>query len=383
MRALIYASVASMIMQFNMENIRLLLKNGYEVDVACNMEYGSTVSSNQISEMKKQLKDLGVNVYHIQIPRKISAVSDIINSFKSTKQLINERNYSLIHCHSPIGGIICRLGNRFSADYGNSKMIYTAHGFHFYKGAPLKNWLLYYSAEKLCAHFTDVLITINNEDYELANHMLKAKEVRYISGVGIDTKRFSDCNINRAEKRMELGISEDAVLLASVGELNKNKNHEVVIKALARLNNPKIHYIIAGKGELDEYLNKLIKSLWLEKNVHLLGYRSDIAELYKVADIYCHPSIREGLPVAVIEAMAAGLPIICSDIRGNRDLVDDHNGILLKSIDEESFASSVKELINDKDKLSTYSECSIKKANLYDKSKISDIMKEIYISGEF
>ena len=191
-KALMYASVASMIQQFNMDNIRLLMDGGYQVDVACNMKEGSTISAEKIQAMEQTLREMGCGVYHIPVPRKVTALGAIFQSFRLSKQRMNEGAYDLIHCHSPIGGMICRLANRCSRHYAKTKMIYTAHGFHFYQGAPRKNWLLYYTAERFLAAFTDRIITINREDYERANRF-RLKEhgcVEQIPGVGVNIEKF-------------------------------------------------------------------------------------------------------------------------------------------------------------------------------------------------
>lgn len=322
-RALMYASVASMIQQFNMQNIRLLLELGYEVDVACNMECGSTITDEKIAAMKQELEVMGVRVFHVPVPRKVTALGEILKAYKATKRLLDQHAYSLIHCHSPIGGMICRMANRASRGYGKTKMIYTAHGFHFYKGAPIQNWVLFYPAEWLCSRWTDVLITINQEDYALAKSRMKAKQVLYVPGVGINIEKFDYVTVNRAAKRQELGIPEDATMLLSVGELNENKNHETVIRAVADLD---VYYIIAGKGKLEKHLQHVINTLNVADKVKLLGFREDIGELCKAADLFVFPSFREGLSVSVMEAMASGLPVVCSRIRGNTDLIDDGSG---------------------------------------------------------
>lgn len=378
-RALIYASVASMIQQFNMENIYLLLKQGYEVDVACNMESGSTIPQEKIVEMKRILENMKVNIYHIPIPRNVTAFSGIFRSVSITKKIMNTRKYDLVHCHSPIGSIICRIANRFCKNYKKTKMIYTAHGFHFYKGAPLKNWLIYYPVEKLCAHFTDVLITINKEDYALAKRKLKAKRIEYVQGVGIDTKKFTDCDVNIEGKRKELNIPQNAKVLVSVGEINKNKNHETVIKAIAELQAKDIYYLIAGKGNLEDYLNDLIKRLDLENNVRLLGYRTDIAELYKAADICVFPSIREGLGLAAIEGMASGLPLIVADNRGSRDFCQNNiNALVCNSFSENEFAEAIKKLASDTELCKKMGELNKSRSEYYDVSIINKEMNKIY-----
>ena len=330
-RALMYASVASMIQQFNMKNICLLLGQGYEVDVACNMEQGSTVTQEKIEAMKQELETMGVNVFHIPVPRNVTAVGGILKSFRASKQLMNERNYSLIHCHSPIGGMVCRLANRFSKGYGKTKMIYTAHGFHFYKGAPKKNWLMYYPVERICGHFTDVLITINREDFALAQkfRLKKNGSVQYVPGIGLNLSAIEAAVEKRKDLCEECGIASDSVLMLSVGELNDNKNHGSVVSVLNQLPH-NVHYLICGQGDNESQLESLAESLGCGDRLHLLGYRGDVTSVMKSCDLYVFPSKREGLSVALMEAMACGLPCFASNIRGNCDLITNSvNGMLL------------------------------------------------------
>lgn len=175
-KALMFASVASMIEQFNMSNIQILIELGYKVDVACNFKFGNTISNDKINQLKKKLCEMNVEYYHIDVPRKISDFKNLKNSYNETLKLLNENNYNLIHCHSPIGGVICRLANKNSNNFSKCSMIYTAHGFHFFKGAPLKNWILFYPIEWIFAKYTDILITINIEDYNRAKKYLKQKK---------------------------------------------------------------------------------------------------------------------------------------------------------------------------------------------------------------
>lgn len=341
-KALILASVASMIDQFNMQNIQLLLDNGYRVDVACNCNEGNTISDERVQSMIQRLADKGVPVIHVPIPRKITDVKGISKSITQVKELCDENHYNLLHCHSPIGSVVARLAAR-NARKSGTKVIYTAHGFHFYTGAPKQNWILFYPVEKICSKWTDVLITINNEDYALAKKHMDAGRVEYIPGVGVDTKKFQLENFDKLAKRQELGIKEDDFFVLSVGELNQNKNQEVIVRAIAKLNNPKIHYFIAGKGDGADYLQELAKQLGV--NLHLLGYRTDIVDLLNTADVYAFPSYREGLSVALMEAMSAGLPCIVSKIRGNVDLIEDGKGGYLcdpNCVDE--FAKAIEEV---------------------------------------
>ena len=253
-------------------------------------------------------------------------------------------------------------------------MFYTAHGFHFYKGAPLKNWLLYYPIEKICSHFTDVLITINQEDYALVRKKMKAKRVEYVPGVGIDLTKFGQAAVEKSAKRKELGIPEEATLLLSVGELNENKNHETVIRAIKDLN---VYYIIAGKGELYEQLQKIIDTLGMTERVKLLGYRKDVAELYLVTDIYILPSIREGLNVSIMEAMASGLPVVCGRIRGNTDLIDENGGVLFDPSDVDNCKNAISQLLEED--LSLMSKYNTEKVKDFQVSKVNTLINQLYI----
>lgn len=337
-RALMYASVASMIQQFNMNNIKILQGLGYKVDVACNFEFGSTISNEKIDKLKLHLTEIGVDFYHIPVPRKISDIENLRKSYRQTKELINKNSYDLIHCHSPIGGIVCRLANKNSNHYENSRMIYTAHGFHFFKGNnPLKNFI-FKNIEKYGARYTDTLITINKEDYEASKQfkLRKNGKIKYVPGVGIDVDKINSINGNREKLCKELNIPNDSILLLSVGELNDNKNHKVVIESLSSLPD-NVHYLICGVGSLKEQHIQLAKERNVENRLHLLGYKNNIIEIMKSCDVFIFPSKREGLSVALMEAMACDMTCIASNIRGNIDLIKDkYNGFLFCSGENEA-----------------------------------------------
>ena len=321
-KALMLASVASMIDQFNMNNISILLDLGYEVHVVADFVDGGTITKERIENLKIRLSDMGVAVFHVAIPRKITAINQIVTAYKEVKKMCDTNCYRIVHCHSPIGGVVARMAARDIRKKGTN-VIYTAHGFHFYDGAPKMNWLMFYPVEKECSRLTDVLITINKEDYNRAKRTFHAKETIYVPGVGVDTDKFSAGLIDIEQKRNELGINKSQYMFLSVGELSERKNHEVVIKALSQIDTVDYKYYIVGKGELEKYLEELIKSLGLEDKVSLLGYRTDVSELCQAADLFIFPSHQEGLPVALMEAIACKTNVICSNIRGNVDLILD------------------------------------------------------------
>lgn len=374
-RALILASVASMIEQFNMDNINILIEHGYNVDVACNFKEGSTISDARIKELIMQLKKMGIVVHHIPIPRRVTDIKNIVISEKQVKNLCNNNLYELVHCHSPIGGVVARLGACSSRKKG-TKVIYTAHGFHFYKGAPLKNWIMFYPVEKLCSYLTDVLITINMEDYNFARKHMSAKRIEYIPGIGLDTAKFSS-TVDRKSQRSKLLLGDNNVMLLSVGELNKNKNHEIIIRALSEIENTNIYYFIAGKGDKGHYLKELADMLGV--HLSLLGYRTDITELLSAADIFVFSSFREGLSVSLMEAMASGLPCVVSKIRGNVDLIDDSKGgYLCKPNSVRDFEIALKSLIGCRKHQIEYGNYNKIKIKDFDINKVIDKLSIIY-----
>ena len=303
-KALMVATVEDFF-NFELNDINILQDMEYEVHLAANSE-----------NVQRPIELENVKKHHIPFSRSPFGKSNIA-AYKKLKMLVISEGFELIHCHTPVGGVMGRLvGHKYGI-----KTIYTAHGFHFFKGAPFLNWCIYYPIEKFLARWTDILITINKEDYELAKKKMHAKQIEYVPGVGVDTEKFESTVVDRSEKRKELGIPENAFLLLSVGELNKNKNHEIVIRALAKLNNSDMHYVIVGKGDLYDYLIDMSRKLGIEKQVHLVGFRNDVKDIYKASDLFVFPSFREGLSVSLMEAIASKIPVICSNIRGNVDLV--------------------------------------------------------------
>lgn len=373
---MVVASVASMIQQFNMHNIQLLLDQGYIVDVVCNCKEGNTISDEKVKEMVRELAEKGVSVTHVPIPRKIYDIKGIFKSIKQIRKMCKKEKYALMHCQSPIGSVVARAA-AIKARKNGMKVIYTAHGFHFYKGAPKKNWIIFYQIEKVFSYVTDVLITINKEDYTFAKKHMNAKQVEYLPGVGIDTEKFWLENFDEETKRAELGITKNDLMILSVGELNKNKNQEVIIRAIAKLNDSRIHYFIAGRGDKEEYLRNLAKSLGV--NLQLLGYRTDIIELLNTADIFALPSLREGLSVALMEAMSAGLPCIVSRIRGNVDLIEEgKGGYLCEPDDVDGFKNRIGELMFKSKKKTEFSKFNRERITFFDIKEINDKMKLIY-----
>lgn len=379
-KVLVVTTVASTIDQFCMNDLDILLEMYDNVHVLANFREGNNTSTERIEEFKQELLQKNIIIHDVGLSRSPFDKKNIIQ-YKVIKKLIDKEKFDLIHCHTPIASIIVRLAARSSRRKG-TKIMYTAHGFHFFKGAPKLNWLLYYIPEKICSYFTDVLVTINQEDYKLAKNKMKSKKIFIIPGVGVDTNKYNNILVDINKKRLELGIPSNANIILSVGELNKNKNHEVIIRALYKLNKPNLYYCIAGKGDLEEYLRNLIKELNLQDKVKLLGYRQDIGELCKVSDVFCFPSKREGLGLAAIEAMSTGLPIITSNVHGINDYSKPGKTGLScspRSIDE--FANAIDKLVENKDLRMKMSKYNVEFAKQFDtniaKSKMTYIYEEV------
>lgn len=364
---ILYTTTIGLTMNFFKSIIKELIESGNTVSIATNEMDGQF-------PVDDYFKQLGCEVYQISWVRKPLSTKN----FKAIGELkkILQNGYDIVHCHTPIAAACTRFACR-KLDKKKTKIIYTAHGFHFYKGAPIKNWLLFYPIEKICSRWTDVLITINREDFALAKKRFDALNTEYLPGVGIDVEQFRTKTVNWENKRRELGVDVKEFLIFSAGELNENKNHKTVINALAQIKDSQIRYLIAGDGKLREELQRLIQSLNLTDKVSLLGFRKDIKEIYEVSNVYVLPSFREGLNVSVMEAMASGLPCIVSDIRGNKDMIDENGGILCASASTSDFANGIKQIIGsiNVEQMGAYN---MAKAEFYSIKNINKRTQEIY-----
>ena len=376
-KVLMVACVPSMIGQFNMANIELLQKLGCQVGVACDFKDRTVWNKEKVCKFLNQLKEKGISFYQIDFTRSVWKVSRHFRAYRQLKNLIQKESYEMIHCHTPVAAAIART----AAHQTGKKVIYTAHGFHFFQGAPLKNWMLYYPVEKFLSRWTDCLITINKEDYKRAKKKFFAKRTEYVPGVGVDLRKIAETKIDKKKKREELGISEDTFFILSVGELSKRKNHKLILQALCNLKDKNICYVICGQGSLENKLKEFVLNYGLEKKVQFLGYRSDVLELYKSADLFVFPSFQEGLPVALMEAMASGIPCIASDIRGNRDLLEGEiKRNLIRSGQPERWEKHILYCIHHTKEEIQRARKYQKKMEVFSIKKIEARMKEIYQS---
>lgn len=361
MKVLVLCTTDSMFTNFLIPHINNMQNKGYDVDCAC------SVTGDFFAILRDEFK---FNMYEIGFERSPFSLKNI-SAFCKLNALVKKKKYDVIFCHEPVGGAMGRLVGHMN----HCKVVYMAHGFHFYKGAPAK-MKLFYLVERFLARWTDVLITINREDYE-ASLKFKAKKKVLTNGIGVDTSKFI-CEPNKTYIRQMLRVSEDNCILLSVGELIVRKNHESIIRAIKKINNPHIHFVIAGDGELTEYLHKLVKSLNLEYQVHLLGYRRDISKLCNSADIYVMPSLQEGLSVALMEAMSCGKPVIVSKIRGNVDLIDEgKGGYLVEAKDIDGYAKAITDLVSNTLLQKSFGDYNREKVKQFDIKKVITQIDEI------
>ena len=345
---LILTTVSGFLKKFEMENVKILQSMGYMVHYAANM------NEQHYPFDEKELERAGIRLHHIDIARSPYMLNYNMKAFWQLAAIIKQNHICAIHCHTPVGGMLGRqMGWWFRRR--QLQIIYTAHGFHFYKGAPFINNTIYYFVERFLAHFTDLLVVINKEDYKNAKkfHLRKNGKVYHIPGIGLDLERFSPLTEKeRREKRKKLGITEDDFFLVSVGELNENKNQQIILRALEQMRRAgkdisKIKYGICGDGFFREKIERMIQTLGLEHNVRMFGYCMDVRELLGCADVSVFPSRREGLGMAGLEALAMEIPLLAAENRGTREyLKPGINGYFCESDSVSSWINGLETIRN-------------------------------------
>jgi glycosyltransferase involved in cell wall biosynthesis len=344
---------------FMMSSIIAAHELNLEFHLACNFSYAN------LDLYKQDCKEKGIIMHQIDFDRSPYSFKNL-RSYKQLKNLINSQKYEIIHCNTPIGGLITRI---ITGEKNKKLVVYTAHGFHFHKGGPLINWLIYYPVEKYLSRFTNTLITINEEDYLRSKSFISDQKVK-IEGVGID---ISEGKLFKQ--------SSEKVRLISVGELNKNKNHITVLKALKALKNTDIEYeyFIYGEGKQRKNLERFIKANGLQNKVFLHGFSLNIKEKLLDSDIFIFPSLREGLSIALMEAMDSGLSCIVSNIRGNIDLIDSNGGIIVDKKQQQDYMIAIKKLVLSPHLRNQFGEYNRKKVKTHSLQNIVEKTKKVYI----
>ncbi len=376
-KVLIVASVISFIEWFNKENVEFLRSEmECEVHIACDFEYMLDTDEVRTELYVEKLKNDNVILHNVCFDRSPLGKRNLC-AYNELKRIINSENFDLIHCHTPTASMMTRLASRKSRKKG-SVVMYTCHGFHFHNSSPKKNWIMYYPVEKILSRYCDYIVTINKEDYNRAK-TFKSKNVRYIPSVGVDINKIRDTVIDKTEYKKKIGIPKDAIMLLSVGEMIERKNHEVIIRALGLIERNDIYYVICGKGPLREHLERVANELGVSERVIFLGFRKDIPELCNIADISAFPSKIEGLGLAGIEAMAAGVPLVSSNVHGILDyVIDGKTGYACAPNDVNAFADAIEKLAGDPALRASMRENCLKAVEPFEINNALGVMWNIY-----
>lgn len=372
MRALFVATVRSHIGQFHMPFICALKQEGWQVDAAC--RDNSQEKPGLDTSALDHLFDLPFvrSPFH---PRNLRA-------FRALCTVLRQNQYDVVHCHTPVGGVLARLAVKMTGS--RAKVLYTAHGFHFYKGAPLKYWLLFYPIEKILSRHTDVLITINQEDYDLAKKHFNMKKLYLVHGVGVDLSSFTPkLKQNKVALRAAHHFKDSDFLLIYPADLCRRKNQEMLFETMALLlrENSCFHLLCPGKPDLLETYQARVRELGIAQNVHFLGYTRDIPNLLAMSDLSVSSSRQEGLPVNLIEAMAEGNPVVATDVRGNSDLIENgQNGFLVPLGDSRKMAECILQLYREPATVSEMAQNGISLVQRYTVSCVNAELMQIYKS---
>lgn len=347
MKILLTATVQSHICQFHKPLVEVLHAHGCEVHVA---------ARDNLAEKNGLKLDFVEKVYDVPFSRSPKSM-DNVKAYRQLERIIDEIDYDIVHCNTPMGGIVTRLAARKARKNG-TKVYYTAHGFHFYKGAAKKNWIVFYPIEKFFSRLTDKLITITAEDYKLASQKFHC-QVERIHGVGVDeTRYFPVDDVTKKKLRNEMGYGEEQKIVLCVGELLPNKNQTIAIHMMKEIvkRYSDAQLLLAGNGPEKERLEQEIVKCNLHDNVQMLGYCIHLQDYQHIADVVVSCSKREGLPLNIVEAMLSENPVVASNNRGHRELIqNDENGFLVDIDGENKMSERVLLLLENSEKRSKIS----------------------------
>lgn len=369
MKKLLITSTELMMIQFLVPHVKYLSEQGYHVEIACSDVGG------RMDDVRSALEGVVKKIHILRLERSPLSPRNLLG-YQDMRRLLAHNHYDIIWTNEPVMGVVTRLAaNKYR--HKGTKVIYMVHGFHFYKGSGLPSWLLYCPIETIMSGCMDTLVTINWEDYHWAEKHLRVPRLEHINGIGVDFSRLCDAGCRNA-KREELGIAPDELMILSVGELQTRKNHEVMIRAVAKLNDPKVRYMICGRGELLEQLQTLAEELGIRERVSFLGYRKDVPQIMRAADLYAHPSKREGLGLASLEAMACGLPLVTSNVQGIPDYVENGvTGFMCDPTDVDGFTDHLRRLVENPELCQQISRTNCKRADRYAVANIQPSIERI------
>lgn len=369
-KVLLTATVQSHIAQFHRPLAEVLHEMGYEVHV---------VAQNNLGAKNGLKLDFADKVYDVPFSRSPKS-RDNIKAYFMLKKIIKANSYAVIHCNTPMGGVITRLA-AINARKRGTKVIYTAHGFHFYKGASIKNWIIFYPIEKVMARFCDTLITITKEDYRLANRKFRTNVI-HMHGVGVYPERYHSVDLkNSLAMRTAEGLRENDYVILCTGELNQNKNQSTLISAAKILKKdiPNLKILIAGNGPMEQVLKQQSFDFRLGDTIQFLGYRTDLEKVTPAVDLAVSCSYREGLPLNILEAMLCKKPVVVSNNRGHRELVkDSRNGYIVKADAVNDYADRIRKVYNESETAEKMGEYGWRIAQAYTAESVKKELERIY-----
>ena len=337
MKALLLAAMGSVHRQHNKANIKALKEIGAIIYLAANFGTDTPREKNNTKFVAECKRD-GINI--IDIPFRRGGFITNIFRIPVLNKILKREKFDIVHVHTETGGFMLRLSCLIQSKC-NTKFVYTPHGMSFWKGSSLKSQLVYRPLERWICSAMDMNLGMNMEEVENLGQWNK-RTAHYVHGVGLNVARMQNPSRSREQMREEFGLAESDKFIASIGELDDNKNHITVIKALATLGRKDFKYVVCGVGPNKDMLLAEAECTGLKENVILAGYRSDIPDVLNAADIFVFPSFHEGMPVSALEAMACSLPVVCSAIRGNVDVVKDgDNGYLFKPSDVDTLSRQI------------------------------------------
>jgi len=368
-KILFIATIHKHFLAFHVPYIKWLKEQGFVVHTVAN---GSEI----IPYVEKQ--------YMLPIERQPLRFNNIL-AIQKLKQIIEQEQYALIHCHTAMGAVVARLASRGSRKKYGTKVLYTVHGFHFFKGSPKSYWLFYYPVEKLLSRFTDTIVTINREDYDLVlNKGFRNHDTYLINGIGVRTERFFVPDLYKKEElRNKYGYKINDFILIYTAEYIQRKNHKFIIKSLPLMIKqiPEIKVLFAGRGGLMKQSIKLAEALGVGKYIDFLGFTNNVEEFIALSDIGVSVSRQEGLGLNLAEEMFSGLPVVATLDRGHKELVNHGvNGYMFEQNNQEGFIGYIIELYNNPAKRKTMGEEAHRSVQKFSLENSLESMAEIYNS---
>lgn len=367
-KILFCASTVSHINNFHLPYLKAFHDMGYEVHVAAN----ETVPIKWADQ-----------VFALSFDKNLLSPKNVLAIFQARK-LLKAQHYEKINTNATLAGVVMRVAAMFVKH--RPRVYHISHGYLFNLDSGLKKYQ-YLIPEKIVARVSEVVMVMNHEDLEIAKkYKLYEDKLYYIDGMGVDPSRFKPVSPQeKGEQKKQMGFASDDFIFVYAAEFSKRKNQKLLIEAFAKSRLERAQLLLAGDGKTLDECKQLAKQLGQTDRIHFLGYVNDVPNLYTACDAAVSTSLIEGLPFNIIEAMGCGLPVVASNIKGHRELVDqDVNGLLFQAQNEQELITCLKEIyIWDHDQRSLYGQAGNKKSKKFLLDSVSDRVVNIYTENCF